>query len=194
MGYDDGMHNPQGGRLLEYHQDLAGFLADIEKRAFRMTELAVGNKDDALDILQDALCRLVERYGMRPSEEWGPLFRTILHSQIQDWRRREAVRRRFRTWFTHSGNEEDSDPVQQVADDQRPGPERELSNRRSMKILGRALRHLPARQQQAFMLRVFEGLDIEGTAQIMRCTAGSVKTHFFRAVHTLRVELGDYWP
>ena len=159
-----------------------------------MTELAVGNKDDALDILQDAMCRLVERYGMRPPEEWGPLFRTILHSRIQDWRRRESVRRRFRFWFTHSGNEEDSDPVQQVADDQRPGPERDLSNRRSMHALGRALRNLPLRQQQAFMLRVFEGLDVDGTAEIMRCTAGSVKTHFSRAVHYLRQELGEHWP
>lgn len=193
-GYADGDHNTQGSTILEYYQDLAGFLAGVEKRAFRMAEIAVGNKDDALDIVQDAMFRLVERYAMCKPEEWGPLFRTILHSRIQDWMRREAVRRRFRIWFATSGDEDNVDPLQQVVDEQHPGPEKEFQNMRSMEALGHVLRKLPLRQQQAFMLRVFDGLDVEGTAEIMHCTAGSVKTHFSRAVHTLRRELGDYWP
>lgn len=177
--------------FLEQHRDLAGFLAGIEKRAFRMTEIAIGNRDDALDILQDAMCRLVERYAQRDPEEWGPLFRTILHSRIQDWRRREAVRRRFRTWLAPAAGS-DADPLHQVADEQQAGPEQGLRNSRGMAALGKALRTLPARQQQAFMLRVFEGLDVAGTAMIMRCSPGSVKTHFSRAMRTLRRELEDH--
>ena len=194
IGYDkDDQNKPYGSNLLEYHQDLAAFLAGIEKRALRMTEIAVGNKEDALDILQDAMYRLVERYGKRNPGEWGPLFRSILHHRIQDWRRRETVRKRFRVWFTRSGMEDDNDPVQQVVDDRRPGPEVELRNRRSLEALGHALRKLPMRQQQAFLLRVFEELDVAETAQIMNCTQGSVKTHLSRAVQSLRRELEEHW-
>jgi RNA polymerase sigma-70 factor, ECF subfamily len=159
-----------------------------------MTEIAIGNKDDALDILQDAMCRLVEYYGERNPVEWGPLFTTILHNRIQDWRRRDAVRRRFRTWFAPTGVENDLDPMQQVADEQRGGPELALRNSRSMVALGNALRKLPARQHQAFILRVFEGLDVTGTAGVMRCSPGSVKKHYSRAVQSLRRELEDYSP
>ena len=178
--------------VLDHHREINGFLAGREKRAYRLAELAVGNKDDALDIVQDAMFCLVERYGKCPPAEWGPLFRTILHSRIQDWHRRESVRRRFRTWFAWSGDEDDPDPLQQVADEQNPGPDQSLLNRRSMDVLGRELRKLPARQQQAFMLRILEGLDVSATAMLMHCSAGSVKTHLSRAVHTLRAKLEDY--
>jgi len=158
-----------------------------------MTEIAVGNKEDALDILQDAMYRLVERYGKRDPGEWGPLFRTILLNRIQDWRRREAVHRRLRVWFTNSAREEDDDPVQQVVDERQPGPDIELRNRRSLEALGEALGKLPLRQQQAFLLRVFEEQDVAAAARIMQCTEGSVKTHFSRAVQSLRRKLEDHW-
>ena len=185
-------HNSRTVMVLDHHREMNSFLAGMEKRAYRLAELAVGNKDDALDIVQDAMFSLVESYGTRPAAEWGPLFRTILHSRIQDWRRRESVRRRFRTWFAWIGEEDDPDPVQQVADEKNPGPELSLLNRRSLDVLGREMRKLPARQQQAFTLRILEGLDVSATALLMRCSAGSVKTHLSRAVHTLRAKLEDY--
>jgi RNA polymerase sigma-70 factor (ECF subfamily) len=175
------------------NQVMDRFLAGVEKRAYRLAVLAVGNRDDALDIVQDAMCALVQRYGKHRPEEWGPLFRSILHSRIQDWRRREAVRRRFRTWFAWTGAEDGIDPLQQVADEHNPGPAQAFQNRRSMDALGRELRKLPARQQQAFMLRILEGLDVSTTAELMHCSAGSVKTHLSRAVHTLRDNLEEHW-
>ena len=168
------------------------FLADIQGRAFRMAQIATGNSDDALDLVQDAMFKLVEKYSDRQADEWGPLFHRILHSRIHDWYRRNKVRNRFRSWL---GTDDDDleDPIQTAKDEYGRSPEQELLTGSSMEKLQSALENLPLRQQQAFLLRAWEGLDVKQTALAMSCAEGSVKTHYSRAVHSLREQLGDYW-
>ncbi|HIF50062.1 MAG TPA: RNA polymerase sigma factor [Thiotrichaceae bacterium] len=168
------------------------FLASVEKRAFRMAEIATGNRDEALDILQDAMFKLVEKYADRDTKEWGPLFTTILQSRIKDWYRRNQVRNRFRSWFSHKDDEQE-DPIQQAKDEKARTPEQLLQSDRRIDELDLAMHALPLRQQQAFLLRIWEGYSVEETAKAMKCSAGSVKTHYSRAVHTLRDKLGDHW-
>ena len=179
------------GIYLETHHDLHSFLASVEKRAFRMAEIATGNRQDALDILQDTMYKLVEKYAVRSPQEWMPLFYTILQSRIHDWRRREFIRNRFRVWFGKGTDEQGADPMDNIADAAGKTPEQELHHRQTRKALDQAVRALPARQQQAFMLRAFEGLDVAETARIMRCSAGSVKTHYSRSVQALRKVLSE---
>jgi len=168
------------------------FLASVEKRAFRMAEIATGNKDEALDILQDAMFKLVEKYADRKPEEWGPLFTTILQSRIRDWYRRNKVRNKFRSWFSTKDEDQD-DPIQQAEDEKARTPEQLLQSGRRVDELGMAIHALPLRQQQAFLLRTWEGYSVEETAKAMKCSTGSVKTHYSRAVHTLRDKLDDHW-
>ena len=52
-----------------------------------MAQIATGNKEEALDIVQDAMFKLVEKYASRDGEEWAPLFHRILQSRIHDWYR-----------------------------------------------------------------------------------------------------------
>ncbi|MBL1141697.1 MAG: RNA polymerase sigma factor [Proteobacteria bacterium] len=178
--------------MLQSHRDLDAFLASVEKRAFRMAEIATGNKDDALDILQDAMFKLAEKYADRSIEEWGPLFTTILQSRIRDWYRRNLLRNKFRAWFS-SKDEEENDPVQQAEDRMTRTPEQLLQSDRRIDELDMAIHALPLRQQQAFLLRTWEGYSVKDAANIMKCSAGSVKTHYSRAVHTLRDKLDDHW-
>ncbi len=156
-----------------------------------MAQIATGNTDDALDILQDAMFKLVEKYADRDTKDWGPLFTTILQSRIKDWYRRNQVRNRFRSWFTNK--EEYEDPVQQAEDESARTPEQLLQADRRIDELDEALHNLPLRQQQAFLLRTWEGYSVEETATAMKCSAGSVKTHYSRAVHNLREKLDEHW-
>ncbi len=159
-----------------------------------MARLATGDTDDALDLVQDAMCDFARRYAVRPETEWKVLFHCVLQSRITDWYRRASVRNRFRLWFNADGEDGGEDPLQNVADPAAPDPA-ELMNRQDMAAaLENALRRLPMRQRQAFLLRAWEGLDTAQTAAAMGCSAGSVKTHYSRAVHALQELMEEHRP
>lgn len=181
------------GGTLEHQTALDRFLAGIEARAFRIAEIATGSRDEALDLVQDAMLKLVTQYRDRDAAQWAPLFHTILQSRIRDWYRRTRVRNRLRAWFRSDADGESIDPIDMVQDPGR-GPAERLVLGRASQRLDTALRALPLRQQQAFLLRAWEGLDVAATAAAMGCSAGSVKTHYARAMQRLRAELEDTWP
>lgn len=155
--------------------------------------MATGNAEDALDIVQDAMLGLASRYAKRPAQEWGALFQTILQSRIRDFYRRAKVRNRFRVWFS-SGEDDDHDPIGELPDNAEPGPEGRAGQAHAMGVLEQAIHRLPLRQQQAFVLRAWEGLDTRATAHAMGCSEGSVKTHYSRACEALREVLKDFEP
>ena len=172
-------------------QALNGFLASVERRAFRMAQIALRHEEDALDAEQDAMLQLARRYARRPSDEWRPLFYRILENRIRDLQRRRAVRSRVLAFLPWSGEDEDEDPVER-APDPAPGPAAQVEGGEIGVALQRAVGLLPARQREAFLLRNLEGLDVAQTAAAMGCSEGSVKTHYSRAVHTLREQLGGF--
>ena len=177
---------------LDRSRALDRFLAGVERRAFRMAQIATKDADDALDLVQDAMLKLVQHYAGRNEDEWGPLFYRILQSKIRDWYRRTTVRNRVRAWL-HPDEEDESDALAQIPDTSERHADERLAQKRAMQALDTALRALPLRQQQAFLLRVWEEYDVAQTARIMGCSEGSVKTHLSRAIHTLRVRLGEHW-
>ena len=194
MVWDGPAPTPQGA-VLEYTKELEKFLAEIERRAFRMAQVALRDADDALDVVQDAMLKLTRSYASRPSSEWRPLFYRILENGIRDLQRRRTVRRRIMTWLPGPKEDPDSeaqDPLENVADSGPAIPET-LMQAQAMQKLEQSLRALPARQREAFMLRNFEGMDVAETASAMACSEGSVKTHYSRAVHALREQLGEVW-
>jgi RNA polymerase sigma-70 factor (ECF subfamily) len=181
--------------VLEQTRELDRFLAEIERRAFRMAQVALRDPDDALDVVQDAMLKLARNYAQRPSAEWRPLFYRILENGIRDLQRRRSVRKRFMVWLPGPKEDPDheaQDPLDNVADAGPDVPDR-LMQDQAMQKLEVSLRELPARQREAFMLRTFEGLDVAETATAMGCSEGSVKTHYSRAVHALREQLGEVW-
>jgi RNA polymerase sigma factor (sigma-70 family) len=171
---------------------LNGFLAEIEHRAYRMAQIALGHDEDALDAVQDAMIQLVRRYADRPQQEWRPLFYRILENRIRDVRRRRVVRGRVMAWLPWNAEDAEApDPVAQ-APDPAPGPGTSAEDDEMMVALQAAVQKLPARQREAFLLRSLEGLDVAETAAAMGCSDGSVKTHYSRAVQSLREQLGEF--
>jgi RNA polymerase sigma-70 factor, ECF subfamily len=172
------------------------FLASVEQRAFRMAMIATGNHDDALDIVQDAMLRLAKRYAERDAAEWGPLFHRIVQSVIRDWYRRSTVRNRFRTFLglnQTADQQPEEDPIATRFSCDAPQPDAALQQQQSIKQMDALLHALPLRQQQAFLLRQWEGLSVRDTAQAMGCGEGSVKTHLSRAMKVLREQLEGHW-
>jgi len=161
------------------------FLKTLERRALRMAELATGSREEALDLVQDAMFGFVRHYADKPETEWTPLFYRVLDNRLNDWHRRRRVRLRW-TDSAARDSGEDADPLDRVADPADPGPLLRLAGTQAARALDAALRALPLRQRQTFLLRVWEGFDVATTAAAMRCSQGSVKTHLSRALAALR--------
>jgi RNA polymerase sigma-70 factor (ECF subfamily) len=174
-------------------RSLEAFLASVERKAFRIAQIALRHEADALDVVQDAMMQLSSRYATRPAQEWKPLFYRILENRVRDVQRRRNVRSRVMAYMPWRGEEDEdaADPID-MAVDQGPLPPAQLESDEAMAALEQAIAALPARQRQAFLLRNFEGMDVAETAATMKCSQGSVKTHYFRALQALRARLGEF--
>ena len=154
---------------------------------------AVRDEEAALDIVQDAMLRLAEKYGHRPAAELPMLFHRIVQNAIRDWFRRQKVRSLWTTLFSslNPGRDEDDehDPLETHDSGAEDGPAAQLEQSQVLEIIRQELKRLPERQREAFILRYWEELDVAGTARAMNCSEGSVKTHCSRAAHALQVAL-----
>jgi RNA polymerase sigma-70 factor, ECF subfamily len=168
------------------------FLAGVEKKAFRMARFAVNDSDNALDIVQDSMLDFVRLYRNKPEDEWSPLFYRVLNSRISDAHRRSSVRNRIWAWFCQEEQDDGDDPVQAAKDPSGIDPLKSLELSTLGSAIDKAVSELPLRQQQAFLLRSWEGLNVEETAIAMTCSQGSVKTHYFRAVQALQEKLKEF--
>lgn len=173
--------------------ELNRFLADVERRALVIAEFATRDRDEALDLVQDSMLSFVRHYAGKPREQWPPLFHRVLQNRIRDWHRRGTVRRRLFGWLAAGDSEESpTDPIQQAADPTARSPELLVAQDAAGAAAIDGIGRLPARQQQAFLLRIWEGLDVRATATAMGCSEGSVKTHLSRALANLQKRLEDH--
>jgi RNA polymerase sigma-70 factor (ECF subfamily) len=155
-------------------------------------------RDDhiALDIVQDAMLKLTEKYAVRPSAELPLLFQRILQNTIRDHYRRQKVRALWTmpvSGLFGTESENDADPLEtlEVTDDSKfsEPPAEQLERSQVLAFIEKALEKLPARQREAFLLRYWEELDVAEAAAIMGCSEGSVKTHCSRATRSLATML-----
>jgi RNA polymerase sigma-70 factor (ECF subfamily) len=184
----------RGPRTLASTQEISAFLAEVERRAFKQAMFAVRDEDAALDIVQDAMLKLTEKYAAKPAAELPLIFQRILQNTIHDHFRRQKVRSTWTTLLSALGSkgddkDEEYDPLEtlparsdaNIAAD----PAAQLEQGQVVALIEQALSRLPARQREAFLLRYWEELDVAEAAAAMGCSEGSVKTHCSRAVRAL---------
>jgi RNA polymerase sigma-70 factor (ECF subfamily) len=177
---------------LATQKELSDFLASVERRAFKQAVFAVHEDEAALDVVQDSMMKLAEKYSDKPAAELPLLFQRILQNGIRDHFRRSKVRSTWTTLLSNlglGGEDEDGDPldtleVEDVANVP-ASPAEQLEQSQVMAAIEEAVKALPERQREAFMLRYWEELDVSETAKVMGCSEGSVKTHCSRATHAL---------
>jgi RNA polymerase sigma-70 factor (ECF subfamily) len=175
-------------------KELADFLASVERRAFKQAAYAVRDDDGALDIVQDAMIKLAEKYGDRPAAELPLLFQRILQNTVHDYFRRQKVRNTWVSVFSslNNGDDEDFDPLEMLDAAGQGGLESNETRLEREQILAQIdaeIQKLPARQREAFLMRYWEDMDVAETAAAMGCSEGSVKTHCSRATHALAAAL-----
>lgn len=188
--FDRGL--PEAHSPLASDKELSDFLKSVEKRAFKRVAYAVRDDDAALDIVQDSMIRLAEKYVDRPAAELPLLFQRILSNATMDWFRRQKVRRavvRNFSEYESSSDDADFDLLETLAaENDSPAAESaadSVSRAQILLAIDGEVARLPTRQREAFLLRYWEELDVAETAAVMGCSEGSVKTHCSRAVHAL---------
>ena len=180
-------------------QELSDFLADVERRAFKQTTYAVRDDHAALDIIQDSMLKLAEKYGSRPADEFPMLFQRILQNTTRDYWRRQKVRNLWTSLLSSfsvvgDGGEE-SDPLETLTSSNHNAndePEVQLDRTQTISLIEMSLQKLPSRQREAFVMRYWEDMDVAETAKAMGCSQGSVKTHCSRAVKALAKTLAEH--
>jgi RNA polymerase sigma-70 factor (ECF subfamily) len=178
-------------RRVESNRELESFLRGVATRAFRIARLSLRDDADAFDAVQEAMIRLARRYGDRPADEWTPLFYAILRNCVNDELRGRRSRGSLLQWVMRLGGTDSTDGEVAGMSQAPLQPAREFESEQRLRELDLAIRRLPARQREAFLLRNVEELDVSATARAMGCSEGSVKTHYSRAVHALRDLLGE---
>lgn len=174
------------------HQELSDFLESVEKRAFKRTMYKVRNEASALDIVQEAMIKLTTNYADRPVKELAPLFFRILSNATFDYFRKQT---RKSALFTNFGDfktdaEEGSFDILEsleILEEEQPfdHPETEMDRKAVLGMIEEELQQLTDRQRDAFLMRYWEEMSVDETAQVMGCSAGSVKTHCSRAIKAL---------
>ena len=141
---------------------------------------AVRDEHAALDVVQDAMLKLTEKYSEKPAAELPMLFQRILQNTIHDHFRRQKVRSTWTTLLSALGKgdekDDDFDPLETLPaksdSNATADPAQQLEQAQIMAVIEQALARLPARQREAFLLRYWEELDVAETAAAMGCSRG----------------------
>lgn len=173
-------------------ETLEAFLEQVQARALAMARYATRSTDEALDLVQEAMCAFVRAYRSKPADERRPLFYRCLNNRILDWQRKRARRGRWLIGLRAGDDRHADGPDPDAVTPASLAPEHAADADAFARALERALTELPTRQRQVFLLRAWEGLDTAETAVALGISAGSVKTHHFRALAALRSALEAY--
>ncbi len=167
--------------LVTDRADYAELYATHRARVLRLCRLLLGDPEEAQEVTQDVFLKLHTALADAPADmRWGAWLTTVAVNGCRD---------RRRSWWWRWVRERETRDVEEFAGTGLT-PEDATLNRETRLRIWRALRALPARQREVFVLRHLEDWSTEEVAALLAISTGSVKQHLFRAVQQLRAALG----
>jgi RNA polymerase sigma-70 factor, ECF subfamily len=168
-----------------------------QKKAYAIAfQMSSGDAEEARDLAQEAFLkafRSLNRYrGEAAFYTW--LYRILINTCL-DARRRRRRREKIFSFFRpfRSDAEPEEASIEDRPDTDGAGDPWNATVRRQLESrVFEALKALSEKQETAFRLKVFHDMRIAEIAQVMGVAEGTVKSHIFRATHTLRVLLKDW--
>jgi RNA polymerase sigma-70 factor (ECF subfamily) len=154
----------------------------------------VGDYDIAVDLSQETFLRVyknIRKYShIYQFSTW--LYRIATNLAIDEMRYR---RRRGQVFYRNIWNNRpgpDSDGPEFEISDSRRGPREEVLRKESGQVLGEAIRSLPEKYRTAFIMKEVQELPYETIAQVLNCSAGTIKSRLHRARELLQRKLENY--
>jgi RNA polymerase sigma-70 factor, ECF subfamily len=165
------------------HDDFRDLYAEHQTRVLRLCRLMLSDADEAEEVAQEIFLKAFRFHRTREHpESWSKWLATVTINACRD-------RRRSSWWKRWRGRTEEFDEFKGATPGHRSAEEIALQ-RETQSLVWKHFSKLSARQKEIFALRHFEGWSTEEVAAHMGLTAGSVKTHLFRAVRELRKGIG----
>ncbi|HEX7739770.1 MAG TPA: SigE family RNA polymerase sigma factor [Marmoricola sp.] len=151
--------------------EFGDFMRARWQHLFGTAYLLTGNREDAEELLQDAMARTCARWDSIRDKAAADAYvrRTMTHQAMRGWRRR--------------GRERVTDTVPDT------GHDGGLHDREQQIVLWERIHRLPPRMRAVLVLRYFEDLTEAQTAEELSCSVGTVKSQAHRALAKLRDDL-----
>jgi RNA polymerase sigma-70 factor (ECF subfamily) len=152
--------------------------------AYRLT----GNRDDAEDLLLEALTEAWESFNhFQKGTEFVRWVATIMTHTFLDWQRKNS---HYEFVSLDEPSEEDEEPLE--LPDETDDPEKLVLRREFWRAAKKALDELPPEFRTVVALVDMEGLSYEEAAKILNCPIGTVRSRLHRARTILREKLKDW--
>ena len=160
-----------------------------QKRTYRLVQRFVPNHEDALDITQDAFIRAYQGLSNFKSQcqfySW--LYRITYNLCI------DFLRKKSRSEvMVYESEDSDELPMANFPDLRSVSPAKAAENKELRSQIRKAIRQLPPKQRQIFILRHWDGLSLKDIATVVGRSDGTVKAHLFHAHRNLRKHLQSY--
>jgi RNA polymerase sigma-70 factor (ECF subfamily) len=174
----------------EINHKLDLFFRECQKQAYSIVYINIKKKSDSLDVIQNTMIAFVKHYKLKPESQWRPLFFKVLQNKINDHFR---ANKKWMHLFVSQSEEDRQEKNKQLKIAEKETPIKNFEANEIYKKVSQAISGLPERQKQVVIYRLWQGFSVYETANIMKVSQGSIKTHLSRALTNLKGQLGELY-
>ncbi|MEJ5300896.1 MAG: RNA polymerase sigma factor [Thermodesulforhabdaceae bacterium] len=177
----DTLERAKGGDAEAYEEIFLVYRDRIFSGAYRLCNF---DREAALDLTQDVFLKVWEKLPQfdNRSDLYTWIYRIMINLYLQE-RRRKWLHEKFLEMFGRSPDRTEQVEALQLSN---------LERQELKEALAKSMKKLSSKQEIVFKLRMLDGMSFAQIAEVTGMAEGTVKTHFFRALHTLRKELKEW--